>query len=430
MVVELALPAMLPGALVGLHYVMQLMRPRIGYGSDVGGRRTPWIVGGMATLALGGVLAAAATVLMGSSLVWGIALAVFAFVLIGLGVGAAGTSLLVLLAKRVAPTRRGAAATIVWIMMIFGFAATAGVAGKLLDPYSSARLVTVSAGVSLLAFVLAVIAIRGVEGKPQLMGASTDTRRAPASAPSPKTAFRVALAEVWREQDARRFTIFVFVSMLAYSAQDLILEPFAGAVHGYSPGESTTLSGLQHGGVLAGMILVAVAGTIFKRRAAGSLRLWTIGGCLASAASMMALVMAAWGHLPFSLGFAVVCLGVSNGAFSVAAIGSMMQLASGDSTRPSVGAREGTRMGLWGAAQAIAFGLGGFLGTAASDLARYLSGSVAVGYGAVFAGEALLFLVAAAIAATISRTTRPIDKWAPINITAIGAQQVAHLQQR
>jgi MFS transporter, BCD family, chlorophyll transporter len=51
MVVELALPAMLPGALVALHYAVQILRPRMGYGSDVGNRRTPWIVGGMAILA-------------------------------------------------------------------------------------------------------------------------------------------------------------------------------------------------------------------------------------------------------------------------------------------------------------------------------------------------------------------------------------------
>ena len=115
MVVELALPAMVPGALVALHYVVQLMRPRIGYGSDVGGRRTPWIVGGMATLALGGVLAAGATVLMGINLLFGVAVAVMAFILIGLGVGSAGTSLLVLMAKRVEPSRRAAAAAVRWI---------------------------------------------------------------------------------------------------------------------------------------------------------------------------------------------------------------------------------------------------------------------------------------------------------------------------
>ena len=50
MVVELALPALLPGMLVALHYLVQIARPRMGHGSDVGGRRTPWIVGGMAAL--------------------------------------------------------------------------------------------------------------------------------------------------------------------------------------------------------------------------------------------------------------------------------------------------------------------------------------------------------------------------------------------
>ena len=53
MVVEVALPAIVPGILIALHYGMQIFRPRLGFGSDVGGRRTPWIVGGMATLAAG-----------------------------------------------------------------------------------------------------------------------------------------------------------------------------------------------------------------------------------------------------------------------------------------------------------------------------------------------------------------------------------------
>ncbi|TXM92357.1 BCD family MFS transporter, partial [Methylobacterium sp. WL122] len=39
MVVELALPAIVPGALVALHYAVQVLRPRWGYGSDFGGRR-------------------------------------------------------------------------------------------------------------------------------------------------------------------------------------------------------------------------------------------------------------------------------------------------------------------------------------------------------------------------------------------------------
>ena len=95
MVVELALPAILPGALIAWHYLIQVLRPRLGHGSDAGGRRTPWILGGMAVLAAGGVLAAVSVSVMASSVAGGITLAVLAFSLIGTGVGAAGTSLLI-----------------------------------------------------------------------------------------------------------------------------------------------------------------------------------------------------------------------------------------------------------------------------------------------------------------------------------------------
>ncbi len=88
------------------------------YGSDVGGRRTPWIVGGMAVLAVCGVAAAGAPAWMATNTAAGIVLAAAAFLLIGAGVGASGTSLLVPLAKRVDAARRPAAATIVWVMMI------------------------------------------------------------------------------------------------------------------------------------------------------------------------------------------------------------------------------------------------------------------------------------------------------------------------
>ena len=66
---------------------------------------------------------------------------------------------------------------------------------------------------------------------------------------------------------------------------------------------------------------------------------------------------------------AVVLLGFFNGMFAVAAIGSMMALAGKGRER-----REGTRMGLWGAAQAIAAGFGGLLGAAAADVFRTRDG--------------------------------------------------------
>ena len=401
MVVELALPALLPGMLVAMHYLVQIIRPRMGHASDIGRRRSPWIVGGMAVLALGGLLAAVATAWMATDRAAGIALAVLGFGLIGIGVSASGTSLLVLLAARVDERGRAGAATVVWLMMIFGFAVTAGIAGRLLDPYSPLRLIEVSAAVSAIAMMITLLAMARLEGVSDTSAAdprATSATAAHALPQAPKTSFRTALAEVWAEPVARRFTIFVFISMLAYSAQDLILEPFAGLVFGFTPGQSTSLSGVQHGGVLVGMLLAASAG---RGGRFGSLRAWQIGGCLMSAVALLGLVVAGLVGPGWPFKSTVFVLGMANGAFSIAAIASMMRLASAGR-----GAREGTRMGLWGAAQAVAFGFGGLVGTAASDLARWLIGDASIAYSTVFALEALLFVGAAVLAARLTQTPR------------------------
>jgi MFS transporter, BCD family, chlorophyll transporter len=400
MVVELALPALLPGLLVALHYAVQLTRPRMGFGSDVGGRRTPWILGGITVLALGGAGAAAATNLMATQRSLGIALAAVCFVAVGLGVSAGGTSLLVLLAKRVDEPRRASAAAVVWVMMIMGFAVTAGMAGHCLDPYSPQRLIAVSSCVSLIAVVVSCLALWGVEG--HRFGAAASTTDAAPQKPN----FRTALTQVWAEPDARRFTVFVFVSMLAYSTQDLILEPFAGALFGFTPGETTQLSGVQHGGTLAGMLLAALAGRRIGGLKLGSLRAWTVGGCIASGLALLGLVMAGALAPHWPLRANVFLLGVANGAFSIAAIGSMMSLAgstnsSNNASGANTGPREGTRMGLWGAAQAIGFAAGGLFGAAASDLARWLIGNAGAAYASVFFVEAGMFVVAALLAAKV-----------------------------
>jgi BCD family chlorophyll transporter-like MFS transporter len=356
----------------------------------------------MAVLACGGFAAASATAWMNTALVPGLILAVAAFVLIGLGVGAAGTALLVLLAKRVEPRRRPTAATIVWLMMIAGFIVTTASAGQLLDPFSPARLVAVSGGVSLAAFLVTVMAVWSVEGHhadEQTASAKTENvpsvdQVAAAALPSKSGAtapFREAIREVWAEPVARQFSLFVFVSMLAYGAQDLVLEPFAGAVFGLTPGESTQLASFQYMGILVGMLLVGGLGPSL-----GNLRTWMIGGCLGSSAAILALAASGLVGPAFPLRVVVFVLGVGLGVFAVAAIGSMMSLVDAGRER-----REGIRMGLFGAAQAIAVGLGGVVATAGVDLIRWLMQSPLVAYSIVFLAEALTFACAAVLAARI-----------------------------
>jgi BCD family chlorophyll transporter-like MFS transporter len=386
MVVELSLPAVLPGMLVALHYGIQMTRPKWGFASDAGGKRTRFILGGMVVLAIGALLAAMGILVLHTAFVAGMAMSVVAYALIGLGVGASGTSVLALLATTTTPRRRAAAATITWLMMIFGIAVTAVVVGKMIDPYSPALMVRVVAGVVTLAVLLTAIAVWGVE------------RRLIAIREPDATPFWDGLKQVWSEHKAREFTVFVFLSMTAYFMQELILEPYAGLVFGFTPGQSTSLSGAQNGGVFIGMLLVGIAATGFGK---GDLRHWVMAGCIGSAAALAVIALLGPIGPGAPLMPAVVTLGFFNGMFAVAAIGSMMALAG-----EGRGQREGTRMGLWGAAQAIAAGFGGLIGASCADLLRmWLTDTQA--FGTVFLAEAALFIVAAGMA------TKVMDRRAP-----------------
>jgi BCD family chlorophyll transporter-like MFS transporter len=266
-------------------------------------------------------------------------------------------------------------------MMIVGFVVSTLVVGQLLDPYSAARLLALTTAVSVVALCVTLAAVYRIEAPrtPQATATAQGDTEVPA-----KPSFREALEQVWGEPQARRFTIFIFVSMLAYSAQDLILEPFAGSVFGMTPGQSTTLAGVQHGGVLVGMLLVALCCTVIGGPRLGSLRMWTVIGCLASALMLLGLAIAGWVGGDWPLKQNVFLLGVANGAFAVAAIGSMMSFAGAGR-------------------ESIAFAVGGFCGAAASDLARVWFDSQGLAYGLVFAAEAVLFLLAASLAANLAR---------------------------
>ena len=429
MVVELALPALLPGFLVGFHYLVQMVRPRMGFGADQGRRCTPWMLGGMSVLAMGGFLASLSVVWMANELAQGIALAIVAFTLIGFGVSACGTSLLVLMSKRVADSRRAPAATAVWMMMIVGFAVTAITVGKLLDPYTPQRLLEISGALCLVVVVLTAACLWNLEGPVCSSDAAAihvPSSLEMASAPrelntETKLGFKETLHRVWSEPQAKAFTVFVFLSMLAYSSQDLILEPFAGALFGLTPGETTQLSGLHHSAVLVGMLAVAVAGSGRVAGRLGSIQSWMVGGCWVSALAMLGLSMAAAYGPPWPLKPNVVLLGIANGSFSIAAIATMMRLATQGGDQHA-----GTRMGLWGASQAMAFGLGGLLGTAASDLAHYVLGEQGVAYASVFGFESVMFVLAAACAIWVGQYDRKPSEPRPSSLVVGHRKDLSH----
>jgi BCD family chlorophyll transporter-like MFS transporter len=279
-------------------------------------------------------------------------------------------------------------------MMIAGIVVSALTAGALLQPFSAQRLATVASGVAGVAFVTTLLAVWRIEPE----GANAEAELATSSL---RPSFRQAMSDIRDDPVARRFTLFVFVSMLAYSAQELILEPFAGLVFGLSPGQSTQLSGLQNGGVLLGMVLVGVFGARFGGAKSLWMRRWTIAGCVGSALGLAGLAAASLVGPAWPLSPTVFALGLANGVVAVSAIGSMMGLA-GDGRE----SREGVRMGVWGAAQAGAFAIGGFLGAVGVGALRELFHRPGPAFVLVFCIEACAFLFAAFLASRLSASRR------------------------
>jgi BCD family chlorophyll transporter-like MFS transporter len=141
------------------------------------------------------------------------------------------------------------------------------------------------------------------------------------------------------------------------------------------------------------MVLVGVLGARFGDKKSLWMRRWTIAGCAGSAVAMVGLAASSMAGPGWPLAPTVLVLGFANGVFAVSAIGSM--LGRGGAGRDS---REGVRMGVWGAAQAAAFAMGGFLGAVGVGALRGLFHRPAPAFLLVFCAEALIFLLSALLA--------------------------------
>ena len=203
-----------------------------------------------------------------------------------------------------------------------------------------------------------------------------------------------ALKGVWQDDRARRLAIFVFVSMIAFSAQDLILEPYGARVYDMTVAETTKMAGMQHQGVFLGMVLAAVCLSGFRL---GTVRGWVVAGCIGSAGALVAIAVGGFVGAPITP--LVMLLGLMNGVFAVAAIGEMMGLAA---ERSGPAESTGTRMGVSAPRRPRPSGIGGFLGALAADIARAAVSTPETAYGMVFGLEACVFLVAAFLATRIA----------------------------
>jgi BCD family chlorophyll transporter-like MFS transporter len=390
MIVELSVPASLVGAMIALPLLFAPFRAVIGYKSDhhrseLGWRRVPFIYRG-AMLQFGGlaILPFALIVLArlgdsASAPAWvGQAAAALAFLLVGAGLHTVQTVGLALATDLAAPESRPKVVGLMYVMLLVGMIASALLFGAMLAEFTPGRLVQVIQASALLTIVL--IGVAAWKQEP---------RRSTARVPQPVPPdFRTAFSSFLAGDRALNFLLVTGIGTMAFTMEDVLLEPYGGQVLGLAVGETTRLTATLAIGGIAGFGLASRV----LARGYDPLRLACIGvvvGIPAFAAVILAQPLAS--VLLFALGTAAI--GAGAGLFGHGTLTATMNRAPRDQI--------GLALGAWGASQATAAGLGVALGGVIRDIVATTSNHPATGYHVVYGLEIVLLLVTLVSAAPL-----------------------------
>ena len=419
MIVELAIPAALVAAMISLPLLFAPARVLIGFRSDtyrsvLGWRRVPYIwMGSMLQFGGFAIMPFALLLLSGDTLwppIYGQIGAALAFLLVGAGLHTTQTAGLALATDLATEETRPRVVALLYVMLLVGMMISAIVFYWLLDDFSQKRLIQVVQGAAVVTIALNLIALWKQEARNPAL-----------TAPDlPRPTFREAWRAYASGSRSGRLLLVVGLGTVAFSMQDILLEPYGGEVLNLSVGQTTALTALLAAGTLAGLALAAR----YLTRGVDPFRLAAVGlmaGVFAFSAVIFADPLGS-ANL-FRAGTALI--GFGGGLFAVATLTAAMEFArAGREQLGPGGAYSGIALGAWGAVQATAAGLGiaiggvirDLVGTLASDgaLGAALNGPGA-GYGVVYHIEiALLFLTLVAIGPLVGRsrtqTRRPATK--------------------
>ena len=340
MIVEMGVPAGLVAVMVSLPLMFAPFRAVVGFRSDthrsvLGWRRVPYLWFGT-LLQFGGlaIMPFALIILSGDSNApaWvGEAAAGLAFLLVGAGLHTVQTVGLAL-ATDLAPTQaQPKVVALLCMMLLLGMVASALLFGALLSPFSEIRLIQVIQGSALLTMVLNGVALWKQEPRNPLRTRGSDK----------------SFLDTWREfrrgGQAERRLVALGIGTVAFSMQDILLEPYGGRVLHLPVGATTAMTALLAVGGLIGFGI----GARLLGRGADPYRLAGTGA-LCGLAAFTSLIFAAPFEAPFLFALGVMGIGLGGGLFAhctlTAAIGSC-----GSS-------QVGLVLGIWGAVQASAAG--------------------------------------------------------------------------
>ncbi|WP_295503031.1 PucC family protein [Limnohabitans sp. Rim8] len=381
MIVELKVSAMLVSFMVALPLLIAPLRALIGFRSDnhrsqLGWRRVPYIWMG-SLLQFGGfsimpfallVLAGAGQASLAPAWVGQIG-AAGAFLLVGLGMHTVQTAGLALATDLAPPERQPQVVGLMYVMQLVGMMGSALVLGYLLHDYSPGQLIRVVQAVAVTTLVLNVVALWKQEPRSRLR--------------KPGTPIEHTFSQAWQlfcqGPNTLRRLMAVGLGTMAFTMEDVLLEPYGGEILRMSVSSTTLLSATL---AMGGLLGFAWASRVLGR--GGDAYRMSGWGAWIGLPAFVAII--ASGPLAMSALFVlgIFMVGLGAGLFAHGTLTATMQLAP-------IG-QVGLAMGAWGAVQATAAGVGMALGGLVRDAVALVSTPV-VGYSAVYLMEMVLLVL-------------------------------------
>ncbi|MEI8165985.1 MAG: BCD family MFS transporter, partial [Chloroflexales bacterium] len=236
MIHELGILASLVAGLIILPHLLAPLQPFLGQYSDhhplFGYRRTPYIALGLLLCVGGAVLTPMAALAMDANFWPGLAFAIVAFLIWGLGYNLSVVSYLSLASDLSGEEQRSRTIAVMWFMMIMSVIGTAILTGRALEQYTPDGLVRVFMTCGAVSLVLGAIGLVGLE--PRGAVAATGARHNA----------REAVGAVLGNPQAQAFFVYLMLLLGAILGQDVLLEPYGAQAFNMSVRETTQLTAI------------------------------------------------------------------------------------------------------------------------------------------------------------------------------------------
>ncbi len=393
MIVELHVPAALVAVMVSLPLLFAPFRAIIGFRSDhhrshLGWRRVPYIwmgtllqFGGFAImpfalLVLGGLGQASNAPAWVGDLGAGLA-----FLLVGAGLHTTQTVGLALATDLAPPEDRPKVVGLMYVMLLLGIIMSSVVFGYVLEDFSPGTLIRTVQGAAVITICLNVIALWKQEGR---------TRDRSPGVYEEDPDFMESFKLFCNGDNAVRRLLAIGLGTMAFSMEDILLEPFGGEILGLSVAQTTYLTAIL---AMGGLIGFAWASQILSR-GGDPFKMASRGAMIGIPAFIAVIFSAPNASAPlFTVG--VIFIGFGAGLFGHGTLTATM-----NSAPPG---QAGLALGAWGAVQASTAGAAMALGGILRDLTAQFTDS-ATAYSTVYSIEVVLLLLTVLIMNPLVKT--------------------------